>query len=113
MHFEKTFATQRNQETETLEIGSSGHREIRPAENLTADEYGWSRSRQFEIAPDFICVDQCDLCSSAVWFCSPSSASCCLRKSGNRITSRIERESVNSMVSRSMPMPSPPVGGRP
>src|SRR6267378_917192 len=35
------------------------------------------------------------------------------RSSGNKITSRIECESVNSMVSRSMPMPSPAVGGIP
>jgi len=35
------------------------------------------------------------------------------RSKGNRMTSRMERESVSSMVSRSMPMPSPPVGGMP
>ena len=35
------------------------------------------------------------------------------RSSGNKITSRMEWESVNSMVSRSMPMPSPAVGGMP
>ena len=35
------------------------------------------------------------------------------RIKGNRITSRMEREPVNTMVRRSMPMPSPPVGGRP
>ena len=33
------------------------------------------------------------------------------RNSGKRITSRIDCESVSSMVSRSMPMPSPAVGG--
>ncbi len=50
--------------------------------------------------------------SSAV--CSVGSSCCvCGLSSGNKITSRIERESVSSMVSRSMPMPSPPVGGRP
>jgi hypothetical protein len=32
---------------------------------------------------------------------------------GNRITSRIEAELVSSITSRSMPMPQPPVGGRP
>jgi acetyltransferase-like isoleucine patch superfamily enzyme len=32
---------------------------------------------------------------------------------GKRITSRMDRESVSSMVRRSTPMPSPPVGGRP
>ena len=32
---------------------------------------------------------------------------------GNRITSRIDGESVSSITSRSMPMPSPAVGGRP
>ena len=35
------------------------------------------------------------------------------RISGNRITSRIDGLSVSSMTSRSMPMPSPPVGGMP
>ena len=35
------------------------------------------------------------------------------RSSGNRITSRIEREPVRIIVSRSIPMPSPPVGGMP
>ena len=35
------------------------------------------------------------------------------RSRGNRITSRIERELVKSMASRSMPMPSPPAGGIP
>jgi non-specific serine/threonine protein kinase len=35
------------------------------------------------------------------------------RRSGNKITSRMERELVNSMVRRSIPIPSPPVGGRP
>ena len=35
------------------------------------------------------------------------------RISGNRITSRMEGESVNSMTRRSMPMPSPAVGGMP
>ena len=35
------------------------------------------------------------------------------RKSGNRITSRMEREPVSSMVMRSMPIPSPAVGGMP
>ena len=35
------------------------------------------------------------------------------RSSGNRITSRMEREPVRIMVRRSMPMPSPPVGGMP
>src|SRR6185436_13838468 len=32
---------------------------------------------------------------------------------GNRITSRIEALSVNSITRRSIPMPSPAVGGRP
>ena len=35
------------------------------------------------------------------------------RMYGNSSTSRIEAESVNSMTSRSIPTPSPPVGGRP
>ncbi len=35
------------------------------------------------------------------------------RRSGKRMTSRMERLPVRSMVRRSMPMPSPPVGGRP
>jgi hypothetical protein len=35
------------------------------------------------------------------------------RRGGNRITSRIEGLSVNSMVMRSMPNPRPPVGGMP
>lgn len=35
------------------------------------------------------------------------------RMYGNSSTSRIEAESVNSMTRRSMPMPSPAVGGRP
>lgn len=35
------------------------------------------------------------------------------RSRGNRMTSRMERESVSNMVSRSMPIPSPPVGGMP
>ena len=35
------------------------------------------------------------------------------RMCGKRITSRMERELVNSIVSRSMPMPSPAVGGMP
>ena len=35
------------------------------------------------------------------------------RRRGKRMTSRMERESVRIMVSRSMPMPSPPVGGMP
>ena len=35
------------------------------------------------------------------------------RMCGNRITSRIVAESVRNMTSRSMPMPSPAVGGRP
>lgn len=33
--------------------------------------------------------------------------------SGNNSTSRIDGESVNSITSRSMPIPSPPVGGMP
>ena len=35
------------------------------------------------------------------------------RSCGKRITSRIEAESVSSMTRRSMPIPSPAVGGRP
>ena len=35
------------------------------------------------------------------------------RSSGNRMTSRMDFEPVRSMVRRSMPMPSPPVGGMP
>ena len=35
------------------------------------------------------------------------------RSSGNRMTSRMEGESVRSITSRSMPIPSPAVGGRP
>jgi len=35
------------------------------------------------------------------------------RNKGKRMTSRMERESVSNMVRRSMPMPSPPVGGMP
>ena len=35
------------------------------------------------------------------------------RMSGNRMTSRIEGWSVSSMISRSMPIPSPAVGGMP
>ena len=35
------------------------------------------------------------------------------RMSGKRMTSRIEREPVKSMASRSMPTPSPAVGGIP
>ena len=35
------------------------------------------------------------------------------RSNGNRITSRIDERFVSSITSRSMPMPSPPVGGRP
>ena len=35
------------------------------------------------------------------------------RMCGNRITSRMEGESVRIMASRSMPTPQPPVGGRP
>ena len=35
------------------------------------------------------------------------------RSSGNRTTSRMAREPVRIMVSRSIPMPSPPVGGMP
>ncbi len=38
---------------------------------------------------------------------------CTGRSSGNRMTSRMEREFVRIMVRRSIPMPSPPVGGRP
>ena len=37
----------------------------------------------------------------------------CGRICGNRITSRIDGESVRIMASRSMPTPHPPVGGRP
>ncbi|GAA5508831.1 hypothetical protein Rcae01_04300 [Novipirellula caenicola] len=33
------------------------------------------------------------------------------RRTGNRITSRIERCPVNNITKRSMPMPSPPAGG--
>ena len=36
-----------------------------------------------------------------------------VRSSGNRITSRMACESVSSITSRSMPIPSPAVGGRP
>ena len=36
-----------------------------------------------------------------------------LRSDGNRITSRMLGLSVSSMISRSMPMPQPPVGGMP
>src|SRR5207244_13619113 len=35
------------------------------------------------------------------------------RMSGNRITSRIDRLLVSSITSRSIPTPSPPVGGSP
>uniref|UniRef100_E6QIH1 Uncharacterized protein n=1 Tax=mine drainage metagenome TaxID=410659 RepID=E6QIH1_9ZZZZ len=35
------------------------------------------------------------------------------RSSGKRMTSRMDLEPVSSMVRRSMPMPSPAVGGRP
>ncbi len=35
------------------------------------------------------------------------------RSKGNRMTSRMEREPVRIMVNRSIPMPSPPVGGMP
>ena len=44
-----------------------------------------------------------------------ASYSCCFsgRNSGKRITSRIDFDPVSSMVSRSMPIPSPPVGGMP
>ncbi len=35
------------------------------------------------------------------------------RSSGNKMTSRMDRELVSSMARRSMPMPSPPVGGMP
>jgi len=35
------------------------------------------------------------------------------RINGNRMTSRMERELVSSIARRSMPMPSPPVGGKP
>src|SRR5678815_3940420 len=35
------------------------------------------------------------------------------RMYGNSSTSRIEAESVNSITRRSMPTPSPPVGGKP
>src|SRR5207302_9072297 len=35
------------------------------------------------------------------------------RRVGNRITSRMLRASVNSIAKRSMPIPSPPVGGMP
>jgi hypothetical protein len=35
------------------------------------------------------------------------------RSKGNKITSRMERELVSSMVRRSIPIPSPPVGGMP
>ena len=35
------------------------------------------------------------------------------RSRGNKITSRMECEFVRSIVRRSMPMPSPPVGGMP
>ena len=37
----------------------------------------------------------------------------CGRSSGNRMTSRMERAPVRIMVRRSMPMPSPAVGGNP
>ena len=36
-----------------------------------------------------------------------------VRICGNKITSRIDGASVNSITSRSMPIPHPPVGGRP
>ena len=36
-----------------------------------------------------------------------------LRSEGNRITSRMLGESVTSIISRSTPMPQPPVGGMP
>src|SRR5690554_1540891 len=41
------------------------------------------------------------------------SALCSGRIAGNRMTSRIDGESVNSMARRSMPIPSPAVGGKP
>ena len=52
------------------------------------------------------------------WFGLPSSHSealalPCGRSSGNRITSRIDFAPVRIIVSRSMPMPSPAVGGSP
>src|SRR5216683_4781807 len=48
--------------------------------------------------------------------CLPSPVSgglVCGRRSGKRMTSRMDLELVRSMVRRSMPMPSPAVGGRP
>ena len=42
-----------------------------------------------------------------------SSFVCSGRSNGNRITSRIDCEFVRTMVSRSMPIPSPAVGGIP
>jgi hypothetical protein len=44
---------------------------------------------------------------------SPSAVFFSGRSSGNRITSRMEDEPVSSMVRRSIPMPSPAVGGMP
>jgi hypothetical protein len=41
------------------------------------------------------------------------SLACSGRMVGNRMTSRIDGWSVSSMTSRSMPMPTPPVGGMP
>ena len=48
--------------------------------------------------------------AGGLFYCYSSSRS---RRCGKRITSRIEWLSVSSMVSRSMPMPKPPLGGMP
>ena len=45
--------------------------------------------------------------------CKPSDLHCSRFNAGNRITSRMVGLSVNSIIRRSMPMPTPPVGGMP
>jgi len=68
-----------------------------------------SLSRSSSIAT--ICAGSCSYFFALSGFASsplPSGRNC-----GNKITSRIECESVSNMVNRSMPIPSPAVGGMP
>ncbi len=62
-----------------------------------AQDDNWKRSAN--------CPRDTQGCSAVVGFSG--------RNNGNRITSRMVWESVNSMQRRSMPMPTPPAGGIP
>ena len=68
----------------------------------------------------WVIPSRCEVRSDQLFFASCSSLSSSSsssrfrgRSRGKRMTSRMERESVSNMVSRSMPTPSPAVGGNP